>query len=138
MSASILPPTPDPLGVINRAPDDSRGTRAIKREGWALYLGLTLAFFAVMGSLGVLLSIQAREETGCQEQIEGLREEWQAGQALLLAQLNDRLDSQGADMVLCRNANERLQGQIRALEVEFREKLEQQRAQILESQGDPT
>lgn len=118
------------MSVISRAPDDSLSTRAIKREGWAIYLGLTLAFFAVMGSLGFILAVQSREETGCQEQIDGLRDEWQAGQALLLAQLNDRLDSQGADMVLCRSANVRLQEQIRSLEIEFRAKLERERERL--------
>jgi hypothetical protein len=118
------PSLPSPADVLNSAPDDSLETRAIKRQGWALYLGLTLAFFSVTSAIGFVLFVQSAEASACETLITSLREEWTASQALILAQVNDRLDAQAGDLMRCRDANERLYNDMRALESEWREKLE--------------
>lgn len=118
-----LPAPPNPIDVINRAPDDSLETRIIKRQGWALYLGITLALFAGATVLGAVLHVQSAEASECAALVDDLRTEWGHSQSVLLAQLNDRLDTQAQDLMRCRDHADRLHDEMRELEAEFRDKL---------------
>ncbi len=110
--------------VLNRAPDDSLETRAIKRQGWTLQLAIAVAGAIAAAVIGTVLYLQAEEAEQCEELIEDFRTEWASSQGLILGQLNDRLDSQAVDLMRCRDRNVELVGLMRALEAEWREKLE--------------
>ena len=110
--------------VLNRAPDDSLETRAIKRQGWTLQLAIAVAGAIAAAVIGTVLYLQAEEAEQCEELIEDFRTEWASSQGLILGQLNDRLDSQAVDLMRCRDRNVELFGLMRALEAEWREKLE--------------
>ena len=73
--------------------------------------------------MGAVLHVQGAEASECAALVDDLRAEWGAAQAVLLAQLNDRLDMQAQDLVRCRDHADRLHDQIRGLEAEFRDKL---------------
>ena len=110
--------------VLNRAPDDSLETRVIKRQGWTLQLAIAVAGAIAAAVIGTVLYLQAEEAEQCEELIEDFRTEWASSQGLILGQLNDRLDSQAVDLMRCRDRNIELFGMMRALETEWREKLE--------------
>ena len=110
--------------VLNRAPDDSLETRAIKRSGWTLHVAIAVSGAIAAAVIGTVLYLQAEEAEQCEELIEDFRAEWASSQGLILGQLNDRLDSQAVDLMRCRDRNVELFGMMRALETEWREKLE--------------
>lgn len=118
--------------LLRRAPDDSLETRTIKRQGFSLQLAIGIISGLTASVVGGVVYIQSGEADDCQEQIEQLREDQESAQSLLLAQINDRLDSQSGDLIRCREQNERTNAELRELEEEWRDKLAEMNARLHE------
>ena len=127
MAGVSLPKPPDVDKLLSRPPDDSIETRIIKRQGWTLQVAIGLAFTMLISAVGIVLYLQEGSQAACEEMIEDVRGDMHAAQAVLLNQINLRIDAHVDALTRCRSQTAELQEQLRGLEVEFREKIEELR-----------
>jgi len=85
---------------------------ATQRSAWTLKAAIIAAVSLMVGAVVLVLTIQASAEDRCDEIREQLEGQW----ALVMTQLNDRLDDQATELTRCRTSSEALEEDVRNLQ----------------------
>jgi len=98
--------------AIDRPPDDSIETRAVRRSAWTLRIAIIVGAIILIGSVVLVLTVQRSSEQAyfridslAQRRCDAVEEKLTAQWSMVLEQLNDRLDAQAADIQRVRDRN---------------------------------
>jgi len=85
---------------------------ATARSAWTLKAAIIATAFVLLGAVTLVLFIQHSAEDRCDEVRQQLEQQW----AIVLDQLNDRLDDQSAALTRCHTNSDAIEADVRHLQ----------------------